>query len=236
RPPPRRRRWGRGHGARRRGVGAVRPRWGRHLGGCRRAAVERADGPPPGRRRPHNRRHVRPPARLGSGPRRPPGARRRPVLAPGRTGRARRHGPHRVAGVVAPDARRQPASRPARVGRRQPWPRTPNAALLPREHAVASARGFRGAARFPTVVAVDAARRPPGLPLADRVALALALGLVAIQAVGNTTTESVERARSFDVGALVLLAAACGFVVLGRRAPAVAASGVLLLTLAWYQI
>jgi len=60
--------------------------------------------------------------------------------------------------------------------------------------------------------------------------------LVAIQAVGNTTTESVERARSFDVGALVLLAAACGFVVLGRRAPAVAASGVLLLTLAWYQI
>lgn len=77
--------------------------------------------------------------------------------------------------------------------------------------------------------------RRRGVPVGDRLALAFAVGLLVVQALGNNEGATGVEPRGFDAGAALLLAGAVGLVVGARRAPGVCALGALAVTVAWYQ-
>ncbi|MDQ4097018.1 MAG: histidine kinase [Actinomycetota bacterium] len=73
-----------------------------------------------------------------------------------------------------------------------------------------------------------------GLPVGDRVALTFALALLAVQALNNNEGARGVDARDFDAGAALVLAGAFALALAARRTPAIAALGVLGLTVVWY--
>ena len=76
-------------------------------------------------------------------------------------------------------------------------------------------------------------RRPLlGLPVGDLAALAVAFVLVGLQVISGNTGS--DEGRGFDGWAVLLLAGAVALACAGRRAPASAALGSLVLTVAWY--
>lgn len=70
----------------------------------------------------------------------------------------------------------------------------------------------------------------------DRVALGVAVALVAVQSLSESEPAVGVDPRAFDAGAAALLTGACALVALGRRAPATGALGNLVVTVVWYRM